>query len=96
MSQFAPEAFSDAEDIAPQAPTWRRVRAGITFVMPGGKTFQSIGFELLDLAPEFPRMEAALTAWRTRTGAQVVDIELEQSEDIAPARDAFGPHRPLH
>lgn len=96
MSQFAPEAMFDAEDAAPSAPTWRRVRAALTFVMPGGRKFQSIGFELYDLAPEFPRMEAALTAWRTRTGAEVVDIEFEQSEDIAPARDAFGPHRPLH
>jgi uncharacterized protein Usg len=96
MSQFAPEAIFEAEDAQPAEKAWRRVRAAVTFVAPNAKRFQAIAFELIDLAPEFPRMEAALKAWMDKTGAQVVDVEFEQSEDLAPARDAFGPNRPLH
>lgn len=96
MSQFAPQAIVDADEPREPARAWRLVRAAITFVAPNAKRFQSIAFELYDLAPEFPRLEAAMGAWRTRTGAHVVDVEFEQSEDLAPARDAFGPHRPLH
>jgi uncharacterized protein Usg len=96
MSHFAPEANVEPEDAPNPVPTWRRVRAAVTFVTPNAKRFQAIAFELYDLAPEFPRLEAAMKAWRERTGAHVVDIEFEQSEDLAPTRDAFGPGRPLH
>jgi uncharacterized protein Usg len=96
MSHFAPEANQDAEDAPIEAQAWRRVRAAVTFVAPNVRRFQAIAFELIDLAPAFPRMEAAMKAWMEKTGAQVVDVEFEQSEDLAPARDAFGPGRPLH
>jgi uncharacterized protein Usg len=96
MSQFAPEANLDADDQPVAAKCWRRVRAAVTFVAPNARRFQAIAFELIDLAPEFPRMEAAMKAWMETTGAQVVDVEFEQSEDLAPAREAFGPGRPLH
>lgn len=97
MSQFAPQTNDEAADEAQTpAPMWRRVRAAITYFKPGARKFQSLGIELFDLAPDFPRLEAALAAWRDATGAQVVDIEFEQSEDLAPTRDSFGPHRPLH
>ncbi len=96
MSQFAPNAFSDAEDSAPQAKSWRRVRAAVIFLTPGARAFKAIAFDLYDIAPEFPRLEAAMRDWRARTGAEVVDIEFEQSEDLAPTRDAFGAEQHLH
>lgn len=96
MSHFAPDGSLDADDAAPTEKVWRRVRAAVTFFTPGAKRFKSVAFELYDIAPEFPRMEAVMTAWRERTGAQVVEIEFEQSEDLAPVRDALHPDQRLH
>jgi uncharacterized protein Usg len=71
---------------------WRQATLIITFAPTDTPTQTArVALQTIDLAPDYPALSQAYAAWKAKHPAVILDLELEESEELAPVRARFGP-----
>jgi hypothetical protein len=70
---------------------WREATLIITFAPHDDlKQTSRVALQGIDMAPDYPAISAAFEKWKARNKVLILDLDLEESEELAPPRAKFG------
>jgi uncharacterized protein Usg len=74
-------------DFERQLAGWRLATTEVLYHLPDHPAvLQSFTWQTLDLAPEYPRIQAFLAYWRREIEATIHSVRVATGEALAPAR----------